>query len=158
MISWHKTATVIMKTPKHFVLRVSDKTDFRSIDEFCESVGVEPKPVHRGFMRASGAFLPSNPDVFLWWPAKPHDHWNNDLSPDGMTFTSKSRKEPFSLADCESSVNAGLLSAVFFYKRGKTCGYRLVGIFKINLEKSREQCKQVFDLVSENLKFCFPRT
>lgn len=141
-----------MKTTKHVILRAQDKPFFTNIDEICEATGVDPRSVRRGFLRTPGALLPSNPDVYLWWPASNNKNWENLLSNDGKTFMSKSRKKPFSLAGIVEAVNANRRSAVFFRESSESRGYRFIGVFKTNLEKSRERHFHVFDRVSDTLE------
>lgn len=140
-----------MKTTKHVVLRVQDKPFFKNIDEICEATGVDLRSVRRGFLRAPGAQLPAKPDIYLWWPAANSKNWENRLSDDGMTLMSKSRIQPFSLAGIIEAVNADRRSAVFFRESSAVYGYRFVGVFKTNLEKSNKLHFHVLDRVSDTL-------
>lgn len=141
-----------MKTTKHAVLRVQDKPTFGTIDEICKATGVDPRSVHRGYLRKPGAPLPSDPGIDLWWPSADNKNWDNHLSEDGLTLWSKSRKEPFSIAGVIAAANAGRRTAVFFREPLLGKGYQFVGVFKTNLEKSRKRLFHVFDRVSDELE------
>lgn len=141
-----------MKTTKHAVLRVQDKPTFGTIDEICKATGVDPRSVHRGYLRKPGAPLPSDPEIDLWWPSANSKNWDNHLSEDGLTLWSKSRKEPFSIAGVIAAANAGRRTAVFFHEPLLGKGYQFVGVFKTNLEKSRKRLFHVFDRVSDELE------
>lgn len=141
-----------MKTTKHVVLRVQDKPTFGTIDEICKATGVDPRSVHRGYLRKPGAPLPSDPGIDLWWPSADNKNWDNHLSEDGLTLWSKSRKEPFSIAGVIAAANAGRRTAVFFREPLLGKGYQFVGVFKTNLEKSRKRLFHVFDRVSDELE------
>ena len=141
-----------MKTTKHVVLRVQDRPIFRNIDAICEATGVDPKSVRRGYMRASGATLPSDSGVALWWPSETSDKYENRLSSDGRTFTSRPKKCSYSHDYAVADAESGRRTAVFFREAGKPCGYRFVGVFKTNLEKTREQHRHVYDFVSDELE------
>ncbi len=141
-----------MKTTKHVVLRVQDKPTFGTIDEICKATGVDPRSVHRGYLRKPGAPLPSDPGIYLWWPSADNKNWDNHLSEDGLTLWSKSRKEPFSIAGVIAAANAGRRTAVFFREPLLGKGYQFVGVFKTNLEKSRKRLFHVFDRVSDELE------
>lgn len=141
-----------MKTANHVVLRVQDKPFFTNIDEICKATGVDPRSIRRGFLRASGVLLPSNPNFYLWWPAANSTNWENRLSGDGLTLMTKSRNQPFSLAGVIDAFNNNRPSAVFFRESSAPYGYRFIGVFKTNLEKSRELHYHVFDRVSDTFE------
>jgi len=145
-------SNITVKTAKHAVLRVQDKPTFGTIDEICKATGVDPRSVHRGYLRKPGAPLPSDPGIDLWWPSASNKNWDNHLSEDGKTLWSKSRKEPFSIAEVAAAAKTDRLTAVFFHEPLVGRGYQFVGVFKTNLEKSRKRLFHVFDRVSDELE------
>ena len=141
-----------MKTPNCRVLQVQDHPLFSNIDAICVAVGIAPKTVHRGYLRAAGAVLPSKSDIALWWPSETNKKWENSLSSDGRTFSSRPRTPPFSLAEATADAESGRLTAIFFKSRSSR-DYRFVGVFKTNLDKSEETQRHVYELVSTELEF-----
>ncbi len=141
-----------MKEESPQVLRVHDNPFFKNIDAICEAFGVPVKSVHLGYMRRSSAIHPSRPNIHLWWPSENHAKWDNRLSGNGMTFTSCSRKGPFSTAGIIDPDASQGLTAIFFRKVGHPYGYRFVGLFKTNVDESVKRHMHVYDRVSTELE------
>ena len=141
-----------MTTTKHGVLRVQDRPFFKNINAICTATGIDPKSVCLGYMRRSGACHPFHPNIYLWWPAETHKNWESHLSGNGLTFSSRSRKKPFSGDDLAKDAATQGLFAIFFREAKGPYGYRFIGLFNTNMEQSRLQHRHVFDRVATELE------
>ena len=122
--------------------------DFTNIDAIGEAFGV--RIPHRGYLRPSGVLVPGR-NIFLWWPNEGSNTWENMISNDGKTVTSRSRKNAFNIRPIQTRADTGRLTAVFFKPKSGAYGYRFVGVFKTDLDASRTQhrhvCVQVTDTI-----------
>ena len=123
--------------------------DFTNIDAIGEAFGV--RIPHRGYLRPSGAFVPCR-NLLLWWPNETSDKWENTISENGKTVTSRSREDAFDIRPIQIGADTGRLTAIFFKPKNGAYGYRFVGVFKTNLEASRTQHRHVYVQVADAIE------
>lgn len=141
-----------MKHTSPDVLRVVDRPFFKNIDSICKRIGVDVDSVRLGYMRRSSAIHPFRPKITLWWPAETHKNWENHLSGNGLVFSSRAKKQPFSIADIIKNADTEGLFAIFFREANGPYGYRFVGLFDTDVEQSKLQNRHVFKRVSTELE------
>lgn len=145
-----------MKTKKAILVAKTNpekcEPDFKNIDSICEAFGINPKSIRRGYLRAPSTLHPHNSKMWLWWPSGAHKHWENRLSADGLTFSSRGKKAPFDFAAILRDAESGSLAAIFFRPASGRYGYRFVGVFRTDAERSRKELRHVYARVDHQIE------
>lgn len=135
-------------------LKVDDNDALRTIDDICKlTCGVKRD---RGFLRAGTAGLPQHPDMELWFPRVSNkSNWLNEKSEDRQTLYESNTKDPEKNSNhIEDAIKKNLLRVTFFkYKDNLGIeNYFFLGIFRIDVEASRNEKKCVWRRVSTEYK------
>jgi hypothetical protein len=140
-----KSKTVLFAKPNPAL----NKPDFTTIDAICEAFGV--RVPHRGYLRPSSVLI-SNRYLQLWWPNEANEKYENKISGDGKTVTSRSRKSPCPIGAIENEERAGIRTAIFFKPKKGAYGYRFVGVFQPDPEASWQQNRHVHVRVEDQIE------
>lgn len=126
--------------------------DFKNIDSICEAFGIDPKSIRRGYLRAPSALHPHNGKMWLWWPSGANRLWENRLSSDGLTFSSRGKNEPFNLSAVLRDAESGSLAVVFFRPASGRYGYRFIGVFCTDAARSRKELRHIYARISNRIE------
>ena len=126
--------------------------DFKNIDSICEAFGIDPKSIRRGYLRASAALDPHDSNRWIWWPNGTHKHWENKLSADGLTFTSRGKKSSFDLSAILRDAESGSCAVIFFRPASGRYGYRFIGVFRTDAARSRKELRHVYTRVADRIE------
>lgn len=135
-------------------LKVDDNDALRTIDDICKLTGGVKRD--RGFLRAGTAGLPQHADMELWFPRIANNSsWLNEISDDRQTLYESNTKDPEKNSNhIEDAIKKNLLRVTFF-KYEDDLGienYFFLGIFRIDVEASRNEKKCVWRRVSTEYK------
>ena len=126
-----------------------NKPDFTTIDAIGEAFGV--RVPHFGYLMPSSVTVP-NRNLQLWWPNEASEKYENKISGDGKTVTSRPRESPCPIGDIEKEEREGIRTAIFFKPKKGAYGYRFVGVFQPDTEASRQQNRHVRVRVEDQIE------
>ena len=125
--------------------------DFPNIDSICNTFGINPKLAKNGYQWKAG-IVDASRDITLWWPSEANKRWDNRLLDDGRVFWSRDRQTAFDIGPIRDSWERKERKAIFFRPKNGKYGYRFVGVFQTNLEKSRQEHFHVLELVADRIE------
>ena len=125
--------------------------DFPNIASICNTFGIDPKLAKKGYQWKAG-IVDACRDITLWWPAEENERWENHLSSDGQEFQSRDRENAFDLGPIQESAEKKERKAIFFRPKNAPYGYRFVGVFQTNVEKSQNKMWHVLDRVEDKIE------
>jgi SET and RING associated domain len=124
------------------IIRSEDDVVLPNIESICALFEANFQKTKAGFLRKGAVIHPTLPNYVIWWPsADPRRDWYNHSLEDGDLMTESHRDLKKNKSHYYGTIKWPHKRIIFYFTRDVLgfLGYRFMGVYEIDFEKSNEQ-------------------